>query len=93
MVLLEAMSAGVVPIATADGMITDVLEDEKTGFLIAKSNSKAIADTLLVAKVARGQGKLKRMSRSGRALIAKRHSLRAYVNELVKLYEGLNDAQ
>lgn len=89
MVLLEAMSAGVVPVATPDGMITDVLKDNITGFLIAKGSASAITDGLRRAKAARDEGRLEEMSGLAGALIAERHSLQTYVSELLKVYVRL----
>lgn len=46
LVILEALSFGLVVIATSVGAVPDTIEDEKNGFLIARGDSKALADLL-----------------------------------------------
>lgn len=89
MALLEAMAAGVVPIATDDGMISDVLQPYVTGFLIAKGSADSITQSMRKARSCREEGELETMSRTARKLIAQNHSLEAYSHALEKVYADL----
>lgn len=89
MVLLEAMSMGVVPIATDDGMIQNVVSDDDTGFIIAKSSTLALNNALKRALRAKASGNLGSMSCRAHNMIARHHSLKSYACELEGFYNHL----
>ncbi|MGP3699606.1 glycosyltransferase family 4 protein [Rhodobacter sp. NSM] len=86
MVLLEAMSMGVVPIATADGMIADVVVDGETGYLIQKNSPTAISDALKKALQEKENGAFEALSRRAHERILRRHSMHSYAAALKRFY-------
>lgn len=89
MVLLEAMSMGVVPIATRDGMIPDALIDGETGFAIEKQSPSSIVDGLTRAMQAKAYGTLAIKSANAYNLIKEKHSIESYNKKLQTLYEKI----
>lgn len=89
MVLLEAMAAGVVPIATADGSITDVLKDGMNGIIIEKNDTASLVGALLVAAEMKVTGKLAVFSARAHDHVARYHSATDYAAQLDNLYTKL----
>jgi len=89
MVLLEAMAAGVVPIATDDGSVGEVVSDGQNGFLIPKNDHVALS--IMVSKVynMKLSGELSLMSGLCQKLIASRYSSESYGKKVDKLYESI----
>ncbi|HEX7052825.1 MAG TPA: glycosyltransferase [Burkholderiales bacterium] len=83
-VLLEAMAAGVVPVASAVGGIPEVVGDAETGLLIEPGDALAIAGA--IARLARERSHLARMSAACRRRIATRFSVERAAAELSALY-------
>lgn len=89
MVLLESMAAGVVPIATVDGMIPNLVDDGTVGFLVEKGSPQSLAKGIERARAAKADGRLQAMSKTARDRIARDHSQAAYVQQLAQIYAGL----
>ena len=89
MALLEAMAAGVVPIATADGMITNVVSHGETGYIIEKNSPTALRDALKIALQAKEGGALKSVSSRTREIVSRRHSMRSYARTLERYYRDV----
>lgn len=87
MVLLEAMSWGVVPIATNDGLIANVIADAETGYLIEKNSQSDIYSALQKAVGAKASGALEHMSLRARNNILQNHSMQTYTTLLFQYYE------
>lgn len=84
-VLLEAMSLGLPVIASNTGGIAELISDKETGFLItpyddADKFAERIQEILLDRSV------FKNIADSAYALVASRHSSRAFTQELQKQY-------
>lgn len=90
MVLLEAMSMGVVPIATDDGMIPNVVIDGVTGYLIQKNAPADINSALKEALQAKGTGELETLSSRAHTTILQRHSMHAYATALKCFYSRVH---
>ena len=82
--LLEAMAAGVVPVASAVGGIPEVVEPTAQGVLIEPRDARAIMDAL--SRLSRERQLLVRMSAACRKRIAGAFSLERSAAELSALY-------
>jgi glycosyltransferase involved in cell wall biosynthesis len=89
MVLLEAMSAGVVPIATNDGSITDALRDRDNGILIPKDAPRALAEAFSRAVSMKADGTLTTYSAQAHNLVTRTYSMNEYASRLNKIYTEL----
>jgi glycosyltransferase involved in cell wall biosynthesis len=85
--LLEAMAAGVVPVATPVGAIPDVMTSGEHGLLVEPRDAHAIADGLL--KLASDRKQLARMSAACRRRVALAYSLDRVVHGFTNLYCNL----
>jgi glycosyltransferase involved in cell wall biosynthesis len=83
-VLLEAMAAGVVPVASAVGGIPEVVDSREQGLLIEPRDARTIADALVA--LARERATLMRMSAACRKRIAGAFSVERAAAELAALY-------
>ena len=85
--LLEAMAAGVVPIVTAVGAITDVVSDGEHGLFVAPRDAEAIAQA--IARLAQDRAALERMSTAARKHVAAAYSIERVARDFSQLYWGL----
>ncbi len=85
--LLEAMAAGVPPVATRVGGMAEVIEDGKTGLLVPPADSNALAESIVILledrKLAKDIGK------SAREVAASRFSLTRMVQAYQEIYREL----
>lgn len=82
--LLEAMAAGVVPVASAVGGIPEVVAGEEHGLLVEPRDARAIAQA--IARLAHDRPLIMRMSAACRRRIAAAFSLERSAAELSALY-------
>ncbi|MEO7673048.1 MAG: glycosyltransferase family 4 protein [Pyrinomonadaceae bacterium] len=85
--LLEAMAAGCVPVISATGSVSTVVDDGVNGFLIEPDAISDIAEK--VSHLLTDHGDLKRMSENARATVRTRFSLKDYVEKLDAIYAAL----
>ncbi len=85
--LLEAMAAGVVPVATPVGGIPDVMEEGVHGLFVPVGDASAIAAT--VARLSRERALLARMSAACRARVASAYSAERLAADFSTLYARL----
>jgi glycosyltransferase involved in cell wall biosynthesis len=86
-VLLEAMAAGVPCLATNVGGIPDLVEDNRTGFLVPPRDSEALAAAML--KVASlPPGDRQRIVAAARTAVQERYSHEVIRGKLGRLYES-----
>lgn len=85
--LLEAMAAGVVPVATRVGAIPDVVADGVHGVLVPSRDPNAIAQA--IAALAADRALVARMSAAGRARVASAYSIERLANDFTALYTRL----
>ena len=81
--LLEAMAAGVPPIATRVGGVSEVLEDGKTGLLVPPQDSDALAKGIV--SLLSDRTRAQQMAQSAREMVTSRFSLAG----MVQAYQGL----
>ena len=83
-VFMEAMACGLPVITTNKGGMVDIIEDEKTGFLIEPENSAQIEEQLL--KLLRNESLRKRMSDSAQAKAINDFSWKSAAARYIKAY-------
>jgi glycosyltransferase involved in cell wall biosynthesis len=88
MVIIEAMSAGCVPVSTPIGSTPEIIEDGRTGFLI----HDALPETLdfIADAVAQDPGRLAAMGAAARAYAEQNFSPKANVRKLLAIYTELS---
>lgn len=88
-VIAEAMSSSRPLVATRVGGIPELVEDGKTGFLVERGDTQAIADRIL--KLIADPELRKRMGRAGREVAVAKFDLKSNVEKVVSSYgiEGL----
>jgi glycosyltransferase involved in cell wall biosynthesis len=85
--LLEAMASGLPVVATAVGGTPEVVEADRSGFLVPPAEPQALADALV--RVLKHPDLADRMGAAGRGIVAARYSLRAMVEQYSELYERM----
>lgn len=86
MVLLEAMAAGVTPVATCDGSMSEVIEDQRNGIMVEKGSPESLATGLHRALELKRTGALEQMARRAHRTVQISHSLHAQIRALGKIY-------
>ena len=86
--LLEAMAAGVVPVATAVGGIPDVMQEAVHGRFVPAGDADAIAQA--IEALARDRAALARMSAACRKRIAGAYSIERVAADFAQLYASLS---
>jgi glycosyltransferase involved in cell wall biosynthesis len=85
-VAIEAMSAGVPVIASATGGLVDIVDDDRTGLLIAPGS---VAELVAAMRAIDADDALaERLGRAGR-LAAERYTAEAVVPEIEEIYESV----
>ncbi len=82
--LLEAMAAGLPPVASRVGGVGEVIEDGKTGLLVPPGDSQALAESIITLLQDDHQAKV--MGEHARDLVAHRFSLDAMVQAYQEIY-------
>lgn len=89
--LIEAAAMGLPGVAFRLGGIDELIDDRRTGLLVAPSDVKALGEA--IARVLADDELAARMGRAGRELAERRFGLRQQVKEIVRLYRRtLHDA-
>ena len=83
--VLEAMAAGKPVVATRTGGIPEMVDDERTGLLVARGQSRDLAQAL--ARVVTDESQARRMGEEGRRRLSERFSARVYGERVQALYE------
>ena len=86
-VLIEALQAGVPAVAYAVGGVPEVIEDARTGILVAPGDARALASA--VAALASNPLRRARLARAGRERARDRFSIQAMGRALVRIYSDL----
>ncbi len=84
--VLEAMSSGLVVLASKVGALPDIIEDGVNGFLFEAENPAPLAEKL--KEVCAAQAKFPEIGRRARATILERFSLDKVADRYVELYAG-----
>ena len=85
MALLEAMSHGLIAVATSQGGIPSVVEDGLTGRLFEVGNYNELAEIL--CDLMRSVAMKRSLGKAGRARIQESFGMHAYVEKLTHIYE------
>ena len=85
--VLEAMAAGVVPIATPVGGVPDVVAHGEHGMLVAPRDARAVGQA--IASLAGDRSMLARMGAACRARIASGYTIERVARDFGSLYAGL----
>ena len=83
--VIEAMAAGVPVVATGVGGVPELVEDGRTGFVVAPGDPQALAAA--VERVLLDPEGARKMGEAGRAIARSRLSRERMVGELVRLYD------
>ncbi len=84
----EAMSAGLPVIATAKGGVPEIIQHDKTGWLIHEPTAKALAEMIQFAN-RYNDDELQSIAIKGRDEVLQRFGIENYLNQLDELYDGL----
>lgn len=82
---VEAMACGLPVIATQVSGFKEVIEDKKTGFLVAVNDSEAMADHML--KLYFDEKLRKRLGKAGRLRVEKLYDWNMNVDTMLKIYK------
>jgi glycosyltransferase involved in cell wall biosynthesis len=85
--IMEAQAAGVPVVAARVGGIPSLIEDGRTGILVAPEDSEALAGA--VVRILRDKKLLKDIGLAGRAFIRKTYPAQRMVDQTAALYERL----
>lgn len=83
LVLLEAMQHSLPCIASNEGGIPDIIENEKTGFIIEKRNSKILAEKIIL--LLNNKKLSKQMGENGRIKFLQEFTLKKFENNLIEI--------
>jgi glycosyltransferase involved in cell wall biosynthesis len=86
-VLLEALQFGLPVISTNEGAITDIVDDEYSGFIVDKKNPKEIADR--VEYLINNPEKLREMGRNSRDKYLKEFTLEQFETNLSGIFQEI----
>lgn len=86
-VATEAMNRGVAVVASAHGGLTEIVEDDNTGFLVPPNDVESLADRLL--SLLKDRELASQMGRAGQEISSLKFSRDSYTDKFIKLYEGM----
>lgn len=86
-VILEGMLLGKPVVATAAGGVPELIEPEKTGFLVPPGDVEALTECL--ARLAGNEGLRRNVGSAAQQWARERFSLQRHVSELEQLYEAV----
>ena len=85
--IIEAMAAGLPVVASAVGGVPEMVEDERTGLLVAPGATTALADAL--ARLVGDRTLREQMGRAGREKALERYDLPPFRRAHLELYARL----
>ena len=85
--VLEAMSCGLPVVATAVGANSELVENDRTGYLIPSDDSAALAEA--IARLANDRCRRERLGISARQRIEQHFGMEAMVRDYSEMYESL----
>ena len=85
--LLESMAAGVPVVATNVGGNPEVVQEGRTGFLVAAQNPEALADR--ICRVLEDRAMAARFGEAGRRRVAEQFSMERMLRDTERLYQDL----
>ncbi len=86
-VILEAQAVGIPVVATHVGGVVDIIDDEKTGLLVAPKDEEAMAKAVI--RLHRDQALVKRFVTEAREKLKNHFSLEHMASQTLKVYEEL----
>jgi glycosyltransferase involved in cell wall biosynthesis len=86
--VLEAMAMGRPCVTSRTGGLPEIVEHERSGFLVAPGDVSELADALL--RLARDPELRRRMGRRGRELVETRFDIRETARRLAALYDDIH---
>jgi glycosyltransferase involved in cell wall biosynthesis len=84
---IEAMAAGTPVVATRSGAIPEIVRDQQTGYLVAKNDPRALADSIL--KLLRDQELRQKMGRAARDWVYERFTWEIVAERMYRCYADL----
>ncbi len=85
--LLEAMAAGIPPVATRIGGVNEVVEDGKTALIVPPKDTRALADSIITLLEDRPLAQ--EMGEAARQVATRRFSVGRMVEDYKEIYTGL----
>lgn len=85
--ILEALSCGTPVVAAAVGGVPEIVEEGRTGYLVAQDDAAAMAER--IAKILNNPVLRDRMGNEGGRVVRERHSVDGMVDRYVDVYESL----
>lgn len=85
--ILEAMAVGRPVVATDVGGVSELISNEKTGFVVPPRNSQALADA--IAKLVNNKNAAAEMAEAGKRRIKESFTLRQWLGNIENLYTDL----
>jgi glycosyltransferase involved in cell wall biosynthesis len=86
-VAAEALAAGVPVVATRGGGLEEILEDQRSGYLVDPGNAEQFMERLY--DILRDRSAAERMGKYGREVMRTRFSLKSHLEELLAVYEKI----
>ena len=83
-VLMEAMDIGLPVVSTRVAGVPEMVDEEKTGLLVAEHDPKALAEGIRILITDRSKARL--MGENGKKLVGMRFSIKSTVEELRSLF-------
>ena len=83
-VLMEAMASGVLVLSTFHGGIPEIIENEKSGFLVPERNNLAISEKL--KQIVKSRNEWNRIRKCARQHVLDNHDIDKLADKLVSLY-------
>lgn len=84
-VAAEALAAGVPVVATRGGGLEEILEDQRSGYLVDPGNAEQLAEKLY--DILRDRSAAEQMGRYGWEVMRNRFNLKLHLDELLAVYE------
>lgn len=89
-VVIEAMAAGLVVVATASGGVPEIVVDGRTGLLAPPGEHEPLADA--ICELLADEDRAREMGQAGRARALERYDVRRVARQVQELYEELAGA-
>jgi len=87
MSILEAMAYGLPVVSTTVGGIPELVEHEKSGFLLEPGDTEGFAEAIIT--LLKDPRKRTEMGQTGKAFVQENYSLEKHINSLMNVYDSL----